>query len=465
MDVLETLRSRLRDRLSERDAHVVEMESILEAVESEQRSELSAEEDARFSELREAITTFNADIVEIEARISEGDTIVSESVEAREASIPSEESDVTEARVSVKSEPMTYRQGGQHSYFKDLAMAHAPGIGDMDARSRLQRHAAEVALELRTVSRTDGAGSGGAGDFVPPLYLIQQYIAVARAGRVTADLAQQFELPAGTDSINLPKINSGTSVTGTTDNSAVSNTDMVTSTVTAPVNTYAGQMVSSLALLEQSPIQFDQVVFQDLISAHGQKIGDAVINGAGTSGVHEGIITNTAVNGITYTATTPTAAGVYAAVAQGISSVARTRFLPPNAVIMNPARWYWFVSQVDSNGRPFVVPNGGAPYNAAGIATDVQAQGAVGTMAGVPVFLDPNISATYSTNQDRIIVARTSDLAMFNGPIRTRVLFETDANTMGVRFQVYSYSAFTSRRYSSAVAVVSGTGLVSPSGY
>ena len=162
---------------------------------------------------------------------------------------------------------------------------------------------------------------------------------------------------------------------------------------------------------------------------------------------------------------TPTAAGVYAAVAQGISSVARTRFLPPNAVIMNPARWYWFVSQVDSNGRPFVVPNGGAPYNAAGIATDVQAQGAVGTMAGVPVFLDPNISATYSTNQDRIIVARTSDLAMFNGPIRTRVLFETDANTMGVRFQVYSYSAFTSRRYSSAVAVVSGTGLVSPSGY
>ena len=463
MDVLETLRSRLRDRLSERDAHVVEMESILSAVESEQRSELSSEEDARFSELREAITTFNADIVEIEARISEGDTIVSESVEAREASIPSETADVTEARVSVKSEPMTYRQGGQHSYFKDLALSQAPGIWDGEARARLARHSDETALELRTnMSRTDGQG----GEFVPPLWLTQQYVALARAGRVTADLSSKFELPAGTDSINLPKISGGSTVTGTTDGSAASNTDMTTATVTAPVNTYAGQQVFALALLEQSPINFDQVVFSDLIAAHAQAIGAAVIGGSGT-GVHEGILTNTAVTTVTYTATTPTGTGVYTAIAQAVSNVARQRYLPAQAIVMNPQRWYWLSSQADGNGRPLVVPNSGGPFNAVGVMTDAQAEGSVGSMLGMPVYLDPNIASNYgsSTNQDRVIVARFSDLALFEGPARSRVLFETDANTLQVRLQVYNYSAFTSRRYSTAIAVCSGTGFAAPSGY
>ena len=461
MDVLETLRSRLRERLAERAAHIAEMESITAAAESEQRSELSDDETVRFTELREAITTDDAEINEIEARINEGSSIMDAATEAREAAVQSEETDATEARVSIKSEAMTYRQGGSHSYFKDLALSQAPGVWDGEARARLARHATEVAVETRADNRTDGSG----GEFVPPLWLVSSYVALARAGRVTADLASKYELPGGTDSINIPKISGGTTVTATTDNSAVSNTDMTTATVTAPVNTYAGQMVSSLALLEQSPINFDQVVFQDLIAAHAQQIGAAVIGGAGSGGAHEGILTNTAVNSITYTATTPTATGVYTAIAQAISNVAKTRFLPATAIVMNPQRWYWLASQTDTNGRPFVVPNGGAPYNAAGVQDEAVAQGGVGTLAGVPVYLDPNIGSTYSTSQDRVIVARFSDLALFEGPIRSRVLFETDANTLGVRFQVYSYSAFTSRRYSGAISVCSGTGFAAPSGY
>ena len=461
MDVLETLRSRLRERLAERAAHIAEMESITAAAESEQRSELSDDETLRFTELREAITTDNAEINEIEARINEGSSIMDAATEAREAAVQSEETDATEARVSIKSEAMTYRQGGSHSYFKDLALSQAPGVWDGEARARLARHATEVAVETRADSRTDGSG----GEFVPPLWLVSSYVALARAGRVTADLASKYELPGGTDSINIPKISGGTTVTATTDNSVASNTDMTTSTVTAPVNTYAGQQVFSLALLEQSPINFDQVVFADLIAAHAQALGAAVIAGAGSGGAHEGILTNTAVNSVTYTATTPTGTGVYTAVAQAVSQVARQRYLPADAIVMNPQRWYWFSSQVDGNGRPLVVPNAGGPFNAAGVQTDSVAQGSVGTMLGLPVYLDPNIGTTYSTNQDRILVARFSDLALFEGAPRTRVLFETDANTLQVRLQVYSYSAFTSRRYSNAISVCSGTGFVAPSGY
>ena len=460
MDVLETLRDRLRERLATRDAHVAEMESILETVEQEQRSELNADEDARFTELRDAITNYNAEIAEIEARISEGEAIMDDAVEARAAADPAETTDATEARVSIKSEPLTYRQGGEHSYFKDLALSQAPGIWDGEARARLQRHAAEVSIETRTnMSRTDGQG----GEFVPPLWLINQYISLARAGRVTADLASKYELPQGTDSINMPKISTGATVTATTDNQSISNTDITTATVTAPVNTYAGQQVFALSLLEQSPINFDQVVFADLIAAHAQQIGAAVIGGSGSSGAHEGILTNTAVNSVTYTSTSPTGTGVYTVVAQAVSSVARQRYLPATAIVMNPQRWYWFSSQVDGNNRPFVVPNAGGPFNAMGVQDAAVAEGSVGTMLGLPVFLDPNIGTTYSTSQDRIIVARFSDLALFEGPIRSRVLFETDADKLQVRLQVYSYSAFTSRRYSNAISVCSGFN--APTGY
>ena len=463
MEFLDKLRAQLKARLDERSAVASDIEALLSVPAAEERSELNELEVVEFSEKRARISEIDEETAELRARITEMESFVTADNEARaEAAQIGVPVDATEARISVKSNELTYRQGGEASYFKDLALASAPGRFDTEARARLQRHADEMSVELRTnMSRTDGQG----GEFVPPLWLLNSYIKLARAGRVTADLASKFELPAGTDSINLPKISGGSSVAAQTDGSAVSNTDMTTSTVTAPVNTYAGQQVFSLQLLEQSPINFDQVVFADLIAEHAQKIGAAVIGGSGSSGAHTGILTNTGTTSITYTATTPTAAGVYAAIAQGISNVAKNRFLPADAVVMNPSMWYWLVSQVDSNGRPFVVPTGGAPYNAAGVMDETRAEGMVGTIVGVPVYLDPNIGSTYSTNQTRVIVGRFSDLALFEGPLRSRVLFETDANTLQVRLQAYNYSAFTSYRYSNSFSVCSGTGFVAPSGY
>ena len=247
--------------------------------------------------------------------------------EAREAAVKSEEIDATEARISIKSEAMTYRQGGSHSYFKDLAMSQAPGVFDGEARARLQRHAAESQIESRTsMGRTDGTG----GDFTIPVYLMQNFVQLARAGRVTADLSSKFDLPAGADTVSIPKIATGATVAAQQDNNAASNTDITTATVSAPVNTYAGQQVFALSLLEQSPINFDQVVFADLIAAHAQAIGSAVVGGAGTSGAHKGILTSTATNSITYTATTPTGTGVYTAIAQATWRVCVTCLRPPS---------------------------------------------------------------------------------------------------------------------------------------
>jgi HK97 family phage major capsid protein len=460
---LEKMRAQLVERLAQRAALQTELEAIV-AVPTAEARDLNEAELGTFTEKRTAIVAEDGVIAELRDKISNAETIDADLEEMRAAATAAGALATTMSgpRVNVRSEELTYREGGQASYFRDLAMAQAPGVWDSEARGRLQRHATEMDIEVRTnMSRTDGQG----GEFVPPLWLMDKFVALARAGRVTADLCMPIALPGGTDSINLPTIATGATVTGTADNTSISNTDITTGSVAIPVNTYSGQQLFALSLLEQSPLNMDVVVFQDLLAAHAQKIGDAVINGAGTTALHKGILTNTATNSITYTATTPTGAGVYTAIGQAVSNVARQRYLPPEAIVMTPQRWYWLCVQVDTNGRPLVLPGENGPWNTFGVQSDVVAQGAVGSMLGLPVYLDPNIPTTASTDQDRVIVARFSDLVLLEGALRTRVLYETDADKLQVRLQVYNYSGFTSYRYSKAISVCSGTGFVSPSGY
>jgi hypothetical protein len=107
------------------------------------------------------------------------------------------------------------------------------------------------ASQQRDITRVDGAG----GEFVPPLWLVSDYAEMIRAGRVTANLVRSIPLPGGTDSINIPRITTGTSAAPqTADNGAVSETDIVTTSVAAPVRTIAGQQDIALQLLEQSPL-------------------------------------------------------------------------------------------------------------------------------------------------------------------------------------------------------------------
>jgi hypothetical protein len=52
----------------------------------------------------------------------------------------------------------------------------------------------------------------------------------------------------------------------------------------------------------------------------------------------------TGINSVTYTTSTPTVAGVYSKVADGIRQVHEGIFLPPSAIFMHPRRWAWFLA-------------------------------------------------------------------------------------------------------------------------
>ena len=382
-------------------------------------------------------------------------------VEQREALMTARESmtvkPVADVKVEVISNEQVYRPDRpERSYFRDLYLSKTKG--DREATDRLSGHA----LATRDINTTDTSG----GDFVPPAYLVNEYIAKARAGRITADLCSKFALPGGTDSINFPAITTGTAnAAQSSQNSALQETNLVTATVTAPVTTIGGIQDVSVQLVEQSPIAFDQVIFADLAASHAQAVGNAVINGTGSSGTLEGFVNADTVNTITYTDASPTAGETVAKIADGIQQVATSRFLPADAIVMHPRRWYALASGGDGSQRPLVVPTAQA-QNTFGTSGDPVAEGPAGNILGLPVYLDPNIATNTGagTNQDIIIISRFADAYLFEGTPKAEVFRETLSAEATVRFRLYNFVAFTAERYVGVnTSIVSGTGLVSPS--
>lgn len=462
MDLLSQLRSKLSEALAARSAKQAELDAIVATLEARDDSTPTEAEAAQFAELRTALVALDEERTALVAREAElvadaEKRAEADALAARLGSIPPAPGTPPAPIVQVRSEPLTYAQGSGHSYFRDMARAKAEGGGDVDARTRLARHGKEMEVEARTnMSTADSAG----GDFVPPLWLVDKYLPLARAGRVTADLCHKETLPTGTDSINLPKVATGSTTAEQTQNAAVSNTDMTTGSISGAVTTLAGQQRFAMQLLDQSPINFDEVVFADLLADLAVRVDAYVLSKASI-----GILNVTGINAITYTDASPTVPEVYPKIADGVQQIHTGRFLPPQAHVMHPRRWAWCLAALDSSNRPLVVPTGQGPTNAFAGMTDVRAEGSVGSLQGLPVYLDPNVPINLGagTNEDRIITARFDDLYLYESALRTRVLFETDADTLQVRLQVWEYAAFIGNRYPKSVSVVSGTGLITPS--
>lgn len=351
-----------------------------------------------------------------------------------------------------------------HSWIRDYVRFNCQLDTDGESRRRLMQHAHEVAsdgayAEFRDLSRTDGSG----GYSVPPAWLMNQYIELARPGRAFANLVQRQPLPGGTDSLNIPKILSGTAVgIQSADNTSVTDVDLTDTFINAPVRTIAGQQGVAIQLIDQSPIAFDDVVFRDLVAAHAATTDQQVLYGSGTNGQ---------VLGVDYTPNIQTVAAasdgyedVYKAIANAIQLVHTTRFLPPEVIVMHPRRWGALLASFDTAGRPLFIPNTQGAFNAGGILTDVASQQVVGTVQGLPVVTDPNISTTSGTeyssygDEDIIYVLRASDLVLWESGIRARVLPEVKASNLTVLLQVYSYLAFSAARYPASVVTITGLG-------
>lgn len=497
--MLEYLRRQLEALLARRAAARANVEAIIAATRTESRAP-TADESARITAGMDEIRAMNDEETALNTQIAAAEETERREAQAAQARATGGQTGQNGPRAVITSEPQVYGRGSAHSYFHDMAVAKVRG--DAGPVERLARHAAELRVELpkreaareararaqadgmageerfsdsqranmfeqRTnPNRTDGTG----GYFVPPLWLIDEYVGLPRFGRPIADSVRNLELPAGTDSINLPKVSTGTATAAQTDGGSVTSTDMTDTSVSASVYTVAGQQDVAMQLLDQSPSPgFDAVVMGDLLADLAVRQDVYVINGSGSAGQPTGILNVSSINTVTYTDASPTLIELWPSWVQSVSTVFTNRKAPATATFVIPAIWYWACAALDGNSRPLILPTqDNVAFNPMALQTGAISEGPVGRLTvGTPVILDGNIPTNLGggSNETRIITARTSDLYLWEGPVQTRVLTEVLSGTLQVRFQAYRYAAFMGNRLPKAIAVISGTGVIPASGY
>jgi HK97 family phage major capsid protein len=357
------------------------------------------------------------------------------------------------------------------SFFRDVRSSR---MGDHMAAERLSRNQ-QARMESRAGDMTTVAAAGGT--FAPPAWLVEQFINLARPGRVTADLLDHQTLPSGVSSINLPKVASGaTTAIQATQNSALSDTAMTTTSVSSGISLIGGKQIVSLQLMQQSGIPFDRVILGDLAADYAQRLDLQVLGGSGTSGQLRGIINGAGVGSTVFTSASPALTSATAAnsfynkVVAAATAIHTTRFRPATAVVMHPNRWAWCLEALDTTTRPLIVTDGSS-LNAAGTSTGIVAQGSAGNIV-LPVFLDANVTITTgagsATNQDLVYVMRgrrgddPGDLTLWESDLQVESFESTYADQASVLFRCMAYSAMISDRWSGSVNLISGTGLVAP---
>jgi HK97 family phage major capsid protein len=360
---------------------------------------------------------------------------------------------------SVKREPLTYRKHGPHSLFQD--MMRAERYNDDQAQERLNRHRREVEVERQVkfdLNSTDATG----GQLVAPLYLQDEFVDLARAGRVVANVLGPRSLPPNTDTVIIPRLSTGVAVATQSDGGAVQETDASFDNVTGDVQTIAGMQDVSRQLLDRSVPGVDEVVFADLVKAYAVLLDGQVINSSTAN--NQGLLQVTGLNSVTYTSATPTVAGLYPKLADAIQQIHSNVFMEPSAVFMHPRRWGWILAALDGQNRPLITPY--APQNAAGAFGGVVSEGLVGSIQGLPIYVDANIPSTLgaSTNEDRIIVVATPETYLYEestGPF-LETFPDVGSGTLTVRFRLHNYWAQINNRRPKAISVISGTGLAAP---
>lgn len=326
-------------------------------------------------------------------------------------------------------DPGHYRsagEGGEHSFFTDLVRARE---GDEDATRRLQEH-------NRALSTTvSGAG------IVPPRWLTDEYEALARQGRVVAEMVRHIPISDPTP-MTLPRQTTGTDgvlAEQATENTHPAETDAFATTtdVVTPKPTSGIQVVSRQMIDATNPA-VDALIYGDMLAVYNRKIEDkvtaALVTAAGAAAAT-----------LASDATNFTAAAAEDAITDAAISVWNARKLPADALCMRISRWGRFMKFRDSTGRRL--------YPAEGEMVNISGRGSVsvpGTVGGMGVAATDGLGIGGVTYPENILVFRSGDTILFEGSV-LRFRYEEVAGPESVKLGVWAYSAVVVRQAASSV--------------
>jgi hypothetical protein len=360
----------------------------------------------------------------------------------------------------VGSEERTYHRGNDHGgagFLKDILAQHL--YRDPQAEQRLMRHMSEERVERGQVL-TRAAGTGAFAGLTVPQYLVDMKAPAVAARRPFADICNKHALPADGMTVNISRITTATSVAlQSSENAAVSETNIDDTLLTVSVQTAAGQQTISRQAIDRGT-GIEETVMDDLFRRYATTLDSTLLNQA-TNG-----LTNVA-QSVAYTDASPTTAELWPKFHNALanSEAALLGQARPDFAVMHSRRWYWMQSQVGTSfpfiGQPGINGNHGAE--------NLQAKygdGARGILPnGTVVIVDNNIGTTLGAGtEDEIYIVASDECHLWEDPgapvfIRAE---QPNAASLGVLLVLYGYFAYTFARYTNGQSKIAGTGLIAP---
>lgn len=490
-ELIAAQRSKLAELLAARQKHTDDLTAKRAALVSESDPKVTEADVRSVVEARSAV---DAEIDAVQARIAE-----LEAEQAREDAIDKLQREVNpeggakpipgqrgyDKQGRTGAEPAAYSRANAHdtSFFAD-AYAATRGYAPRAVQERLERNECEYRASDAFVERATTTGSYAG--LVVPQYLVDMAANVLRNGRPTANAVTRMPIPEQGMSFLLPRATTGvTEASQATENTAVSNTDQVWANTTVPVATIAGQQQVSRQSLERGTPGIDALIYADLAAAYAAELDRQIFVGTGASGQMTGINPQSGINTATAFGAAPTATTFYSKLAGQIAAIAGAgTAVRPSLIVMHPRRWGWLTLQVDTAGRPLVVPEGNAPWNAYGINSMPGGYGldgnptdpgfdVVGKLHGLPIVTDANVPTNIGTPlEDLVFVFDQRHALLFeDGDGAPRQLRFEQIQASGVAgagltvtLVAYNYAAFTAGRYPAAFGRVGGADTVAAQG-
>jgi len=451
------VRSTMKDKLDQRNRLATEL--------GELRSTESPDE-AKVKELRTAKDALDAEIDVLQARCAdlEAEQARDDAADrlSREVHPVADSAPVTrDSVVRVGQEPRTYTREADPKGKQFLRDVAGQFFGDYTARARIERHMAEERVERPDVFER-AAGTSAFAGLVVPQYLTDLVAPAVAASRPFADICNRHDLPASGMTVNISRITTATSAAAqTSENSAVSETNIDDTLLTESVLTVAGQQTLSRQSLERGT-GVEEVTLNDLMRRYHSALDAKLLNDATTG------LTNVA-QAVTYTDASPTAAELWPKLLNAqanLEAVMLDQGVGDLYAVMHSRRWAWLQANVGTSW-PFI-SQPGIPTQAGGVnyATGY-GQGVRGVLPnGIKVIVDNNIATNFGagTNEDEIYVVNASELHLWEDP-QAPVFIRAEqppVASLGVLFVVYGYFAYSFRRYTNGHQKVGGTGLITP---
>jgi len=464
-DLLKAAQDSLDAARKEREAIAASQQAMLDKAQAEGRSALSVDEDAEFSKLSERKKEFDAKtIAERSAKVESIRAEIAadaDYVKNSQVRTPGVEKPAYDQVGRVGQEKRTYSPDTDKRgklFLRDVASAF---LGDFEAGDRLRRHRSEELVERGSDFQQRAVGTGAFAGLTVPQYLTDMVAKNPAAMRPLADICNHHDLPADGMSVNISRITTATSAAAqSSENAAVSETNIDDTLLTESVLTVAGQQTMSRQSIDRGT-GTEEITLDDLIRRYHSALDSKLINDATTG------LTNVS-QSVAYTDATPTAAELWPKLLNAqanLEAVMLDQGVGNEYAVMHSRRWAWLQSQVGTSW-PFI-SQPGVPTQAGGVNTGGgYGDGVRGVLPnGTRVIVDNNIGTTLGAGtEDEIYFVNSSELHLWedpNAPVFIRAE-QPSAASLGVLLVVYGYFAYSFRRYTNGHQKIAGTGLIAP---